>query len=97
MIDANSNCSRVDAVKAAANQLKIESAAANSTGASTQADDASRKLKSDLQNLDTQVKSGDPQKAELALAQARKDEAAAEAERQKKSASQGFPAISTYA
>ena len=65
--------------------------------ASTQADDASRKLKSDLQNLDTQVKSGDPQKAELALAQARKDEAAAEAERQKKSASQGFPAISTYA
>lgn len=97
MIDANSNCSRVDAVKAAANELKIQSAAANSTGDGAPLDEASRKLKSDLQNLDAQVKSGDPQKAELALAQARQDEAAAEADRQKKSASQGFPAISTYA
>jgi hypothetical protein len=97
MIDANSNCSRIDAVKAAANELKVQSSAANSATGATRPNDPAGKLKGDLQNLDTQIKSGDPKKAEIALEQTRKDEAAAEADRQKRSASQGFPAIDSLA
>ena len=70
MIDCNSNCSRVDAVKAMANQLKIQASPARSaetTGPS------SSKLKADLLALDQQIKTGDAKKAEAALAIVRKD------------------------
>jgi hypothetical protein len=87
MIDVNSNCSRVDAVKAAATQLKLQSSASSlSSSSSTPTDgrppapssaDAARKVKSDLQTLDTQIKADDAQKAELALAVTKKDVAAA--------------------
>jgi hypothetical protein len=74
MISPNSNCSRVDAVKAAANRIEILSSATNSNPApATPANDSARKVKSDLQTLDRQVKSGDANAAEIALAVAKKD------------------------
>jgi hypothetical protein len=70
MIDVSSNCSRVDAVKALANQLKTQYVAPPTQ---VPADDKSRKVQSDLQTLDNQIKTGDAKKAEAALAVARKD------------------------
>lgn len=84
MIDVNSNCSRVDAVKAAATQLKLQSTATSSAtkaaghSPAPAGADATRKVQSDLQNLDTQVKADNAQKAELALAVTKKDAAAAQ-------------------
>jgi hypothetical protein len=75
MIAINSNCARVDLVKAQAGQLKIQAAA---TSASGPAAPAVRKVKTDLQTLDTQIKTGDAKKAELALATTERDVQAAQ-------------------
>lgn len=87
MIDANSNCSRVDAVKAQATQLKLQTAATDSAAtaapkgagrpATFSSADAARKVKTDLQTLDTQIKADNAQKAELALAVTKQDVATA--------------------
>ena len=64
----NSNCSRVDAVKASANQLRIQLAQlARIDGAN----DKSRAVRSELETLDGQVRTGDAKKAESALSAAR--------------------------
>ena len=65
MIAINSNCSRVDAVKASAEQIKLEISKAPSfqSGGSQQL----RAVERDVQSVDDAVRSGDAQKAELAL------------------------------
>jgi hypothetical protein len=78
MIDVNSNCSRVDAVKALANQLQTQFAPPPSP---TGTDSQTRKIKSDFQALDADVKADDAKKAEAALAVTRKDIATAQTER----------------
>ena len=80
MIDINSNCSRVDAVKAAAGQIKLQWGISKPTPAdpAAQGNDSSLKVKSDLTTLDSQIKVGDAKKAEQALAVTKKDVAAAE-------------------
>lgn len=70
MIAVNSNCSRVDAVKMQATQLKLQSDRPRRVGP---ADDSSRKVKADLETLDGQIKAGDAKKAELALAETKRD------------------------
>jgi hypothetical protein len=99
MIAVNSNCSRVDAVKAAATLLKLQSSVSGSTPTepSAQGSDAVRKVKSDLQALDNVIKSGDAQKAELALAATRKDVAAAQEAAPQKSAANDFNGLDAYA
>jgi hypothetical protein len=99
MIDVNSNCSRVDAVKAAANQLKLMSSAASASPATPDApaNAAARKVKSDLQAVDAQVKSGDAKKAELALAAAEKDVSAAETAAPRKPSSENLRTLDAYA
>ena len=77
MIDVNSNCSRVDAVKALANQLQTQFAPPPSP---TSTDTQTRKIKSDFQALDAEVKADDAKKAETALAVTRKDIATAQTE-----------------
>jgi len=67
MSDLNSNCSRVDAVKASANQLKMQLAQAPH---SVPEDDGYRKAQDQLQALDAQIRNGDAQKAETALSSA---------------------------
>ena len=67
MIDINSNCARVDFVKALASQLKVQ-AAQPSHG--SKPDEGYQKLKMKLEAVDQAVKSGDPQKAEQALSAA---------------------------
>jgi hypothetical protein len=67
MIDVNSNCSRVDAVKSVANQLKMQLAQAPKSAAES---DSYRKAQSQLQALDQDVKSNNAQKAETALSTA---------------------------
>ena len=76
MIDANSNCSRVDAVKAAATQIKLQTPGASAHPAAG-ANDTARKVQGDLQALDGDIKSNDAKKADLALAVTKKDIAAA--------------------
>jgi hypothetical protein len=99
MIAVNSNCSRVDAVKAAATLLKLQSsaAAASASASSARGSDAARKVNSDLQALDGVIKSGDAQKAELALAATRKDVAAAETAAPQKSPANNFQTLDAYA
>ena len=109
MIDVNSNCSRVDAVKAAATQLKLQSGAVAAGGganavspggrpANPASADAARKVKSDLQSLDTQIKADDAQKAELALAMTKKDVAAAKTvSHQQSGDGQPFRGLDVYA
>lgn len=69
MCSASSNCSRIDAVKATANQLKLQklqqAAVKNPDGFQSKA------VKSGLAELDASIQTGDAQKAELALANAR--------------------------
>lgn len=68
MISAASNCCRIDAVKASANQLKLKlarHAAADNT------DPMWRSATQQVQSLDGQLKSGDASKAELALSAAK--------------------------
>jgi hypothetical protein len=67
MVDANSNCSRVDAAKAAANQLSLQLAQAPQ---GTQKSDSYRKAQAQLQNLNQDIKSNNAQKAETALSSA---------------------------
>lgn len=96
MIAVNSNCSRVDAVKAQATQLKLQSAGDPAT---TSADTpGARKVKADLQNLDSQIKTNDAQKAEQALSTAKKDLANAQTAAPTPSTSgQNFRSFSAYA
>lgn len=68
MIDVNSNCSRVDAVKAMAAQLRMQAAQAPHT---VPADDNYRQVQTKLASLDTEVKNGDARKAEAALSTAK--------------------------
>jgi hypothetical protein len=65
MIDATSNCTRIDAVKALMNQLKLQTVQAPTPekGSSTQA----AAVTDELRTLDSSIKTGDPQKAEIAL------------------------------
>lgn len=68
MLSLSSNCCRVDAVKASANQLKMQLASGKVNDArKPQEQSASEKL----QSLDAQIKSGDANKAELALSSAK--------------------------
>src|SRR5271165_4874262 len=99
MIAVNSNCSRVDAVKAAANQLMLQSSVtgSGSTAPNAQANASARKVKSDLLTLDGQIRTGDAKKAELALAVTKKDVTAAEAVTRQKSASQDSRGLDAYA
>jgi len=68
MIAVNSNCSRLDAVKASANELKIQFTRPASvlSGASPQI----KAAENDLQALDDSIRKGDAKKAELALSAA---------------------------
>jgi hypothetical protein len=68
MISAASNCCRVDAVKASANQLKVKFA---QHPAGDPADSTLRSARQELQALDGQLQSGDANKAELALSAAK--------------------------
>jgi hypothetical protein len=69
MISATSNCSRLDAVKATANQLKLQ--AAQTPKAKDATSPTAKAVAAQLSALDDSVKAGDARKAELALAQAR--------------------------
>jgi len=64
MIDINSNCSRVDAVKASANHLKMQ---IDQTPHSVPESDSYRKAQNQIQALATVVQQDDAQKAETAL------------------------------
>lgn len=68
MIAVNSNCSRVDAVKASAQQLQMQLEQAPQT---TPESSQYRKAQSQLQGLQAQVKGGNAQKAETALSTAK--------------------------
>ncbi len=68
MIDINSNCSRVDAVKSMASQLKMQAAQLPHR---TTTDDGYRKVQDKLTSVDTAVKKGDARQAENALSSAR--------------------------
>jgi hypothetical protein len=66
-IEINSNSSRVDYVQTLANQLKLQMA---QTPHSIPPDERYRRILAKLDSVADAVKSGDPQKAELALASA---------------------------
>jgi hypothetical protein len=63
-MDINSNCTRVDAVKAMYNQLQMR---LNTTPHTTPEDPAYRKAQAQLQALDTVVRAGNAPQAETAL------------------------------
>ncbi len=67
MIEANSNCSRVDAVKSRATQLRMQ---LDQMPRSQPADPAVQKAQSQVQTVDTAVKKDDAQQAETALSTA---------------------------
>jgi hypothetical protein len=68
MIDVNSNCSRVDSVKAMAAQLRMQAVQLPHTVPESP---AYRKVQGQLDALDTEVKKGDARQAETALASAK--------------------------
>jgi hypothetical protein len=68
MIDVNSNCSRVDAVKSMASQLKMQAA---QIPHSNPTDDNYRKVQAKLETVDTAVKKNDARQAENALSTAK--------------------------
>ena len=68
MLSLSSNCCRIDSVKATANQLKIQLAQANSANAP---DPKTQSANGQLQSLDAQIRTGNADKAELALSSAR--------------------------
>jgi hypothetical protein len=70
MIDCNSNCYRVDAAKALANQLRTQAVTKQKT---EDGDAKSGRLQGELQNLDTQIKSGDAKKAEDAVSAVKRE------------------------
>ncbi|MGB8167276.1 MAG: hypothetical protein WCF18_07265 [Chthoniobacteraceae bacterium] len=69
MISPACNCSRIDAVKATANQLKLATEKAHTKDGPDSPDQ--RAVRSRLEALDESIKSGDASKAELALSTAR--------------------------
>ena len=93
MIDANSNCSRVDSVKALASQLRLQAAPKSSpvagTGQTSGDSPSPQKISSDFQNVDAAVKADDAKKAELALATVKKDLTAAQVSQQSNADSTG--------
>jgi hypothetical protein len=97
MIDVNSNCSRVDAVKAQATLLKLQTSGTSSSRPAASANDPSRKVKSDLQSLDTQIKANNAQKAEIALAATKKDISAAQTASYQKNGGQSYQGLDVYA
>jgi len=68
MIAVNSNCSRIDAVKASANQLKIQFS--KPPGVMNGSSPQLKAVENDLQALDVSIRTGDAKKAELALSAA---------------------------
>jgi hypothetical protein len=68
MIDLNSNCSRVDLVKATANQLKMQVEQAPHTVPES---DPYRKAQNQIDSLEQSIKGGDAKKAETALSTAK--------------------------
>jgi len=100
MLSLSSNCCRVDAVKASANQLKMQLA-------QVKVDDAhkfkTQAASEQVQTLDMQIKSGDANKAELALSAAKSavqvlqyDKPGATSDRTNRPATQ-FGTLSVYA
>jgi|GEM_PF-6389657 len=77
MIDCNSNCYRVDAAKALANQLRTQ-AVTKQRG--DEGDPKSNRLQGELQNLDAQIKSGDAKQAESAVSAVKREITASAAE-----------------
>ena len=102
MIDANSNCSRVDSVKALASQLKLQSAPKftpadlSSNAAATSSAPAPQKIKSDFENVEAAVKANDAKKAEQALAVVRNDLAAAQVSKNSNSESKANDSESPF-
>lgn len=92
MIDINSNCSRVDAVKAMASQLKMQAGQVPHTDP---ADDRYRQVQGKLATLDTDIKKGDAKKAEAALSSAKN--ALKQAQTQPATASGSTGLLNTYA
>jgi hypothetical protein len=68
VLSPSSNCCRVDAIKASANQLKMQLAQHKPQGAETS---DLRTASQQLQSLEVQIKMGDATKAELALSAAK--------------------------
>ena len=68
MISASSNCSRVDAVKASANTLRLQLSQHAKQGSN---DGTVRNAEQQLQSVDQQVKSNNANQAELALSAAK--------------------------
>jgi len=68
MIDINSNCSRVDAVKTSVTQLKMQ---VDQVPHRVPTSDTLRKAQAEIQSLEAQVKNGDARKAEVALSTAK--------------------------
>jgi hypothetical protein len=67
MIAGNSNCSRIDAVKAAARQLQMQ---LDQEPRSNPESDGVRKARTELDALQAQIKNGKAQPAETALSTA---------------------------
>jgi hypothetical protein len=67
MIDISSNCSRVDAVKATATQLKMQAAL---LAQAIPPNRAQRNVQVKLDTLDDEVKKGNAEQAEIALLEA---------------------------
>jgi len=68
MVSLSSNCCRVDAVKASANQLKSQYFQVKPAKGG---EPSSQIVSEKLQSLDAQIKAGDANKAEVALLSAR--------------------------
>jgi hypothetical protein len=67
MVAVNSNCSRIDAVKAMSKQLQMQ---VDQAPHSTPESESYRKAQSQVQALDSQIKTGNAQQAETALSTA---------------------------
>ncbi|HTP38819.1 MAG TPA: hypothetical protein VMI92_04530 [Steroidobacteraceae bacterium] len=68
MLSASSNCSRIDAVKASANQLRLQVPQGAGNGQSNSRVQAANRQ---LQTVDATVRTGNAEKSELALSSAR--------------------------
>jgi hypothetical protein len=94
MIDVNSNCSRVDAVKAMATQLKLQSPpktdAAAAPSEPARENPKPQKIKSDFQGVEEAVKANDAKRAEQALAVVKNDLASAQANKKSDSESPSY-------
>ena len=71
MISAASNCCRIDSVKSSASQLRLKLAQEDKEQDKANADNSKlHAAQQRVQSLDAQIKTGDPEKAEQALAAA---------------------------